>query len=100
MRGRKPAATFGRGERHLAETATIATNNGVYVVESLRVGLYYFLEDNDVVIATSNGFMKMELDVAETIAAEFGGIINDFKQNKRDGREPMDSRAIGNMLGV
>ena len=100
MRGRKPAATFGRGERHLAETATVATNNGVYVVESLRVGLYYFLEGDQVVIATSGGFMKMELDVAETMAAEFGGIINDFKKNKRDGREPMDSRAIGVMLGV
>ena len=100
MRGKKPAATFGKCKRHVAENATIATNHGVYVVESLRVGLYYFLEDDQVVIATSEGFMKMELDVAETMAAEFGGIISDYKQTKRDGREPMGSRAIGNMLGV
>lgn len=98
MRGRKPVAVFVYENRHMAETATIATNKGVYVVESLCNGLYYFLEDDNVIMATSGGHMRVDLETAETIASELSGIIADFRKDKREGRKPMTTRNISKML--
>lgn len=99
-RGKKPIAVFGYENKHIDYTARVATNKGVYVVESLKNGLYYFLEDGQVVIATSAGHMRINLETAELIAGELGGIIADFKENQREHRVQMDSRAISKMLEV
>ena len=98
--GRKPIAVFGYENKHIDYTARVATNKCVYVVESLKNGLYYFLEDGQVVIATSAGHMRINLETAELIAGELGGIIADFKENQREHRVQMDSRAISKMLEV
>lgn len=98
MRGKKPVAIFGYANRHMAETATIATNKGIYVVESLCGGLYYFLEDEQVIIASSGGHMRVDLETAEMIASELAGIIADYKADKREGRKPMNTRQISKML--
>ena len=96
--GRKPIAVFGYENRHIDYTARVATNNGVYVVESLKNGLYYFLDDGQVVIATSAGHMRIDIDTAELIAGELAGIIADYKANEREHRVQMNSRAISKML--
>lgn len=100
MRGRKPVAVFGYENKHIDYTARVATNKGIYVVESLKNGLYYFLDDGQVVIATSAGHMRIDLETAELIASELGGIISDHKANQREHRVQMDSRAISKMLEV
>ena len=99
-RGRKPAAVFGYENKHIDYTARVATNKGMYVVESLKNGLYYFLDEGQVVIATSAGHMRVDMDVAELIASELGGIIADYKNDQREHRVQMDSRAISKMLEV
>ena len=98
--GRKPIAVFGYENKHIDYTARVATNKGVYVVESLKNGLYYFLKDGQVSIATSAGHMRINLETAELIAGELGGIIADFKESQREHRVQMDSRAISKMLEV
>ena len=100
MRGRKPIAVFGYENKHIDYTARVATNKGIYVVESLRNGLYYFLDEGQVVIATSGGHMRVDMDVAELIASELAGIIADYKNDQREHRVQMDSRAISKMLEV
>lgn len=99
-RGRKPIAVFGYENKHIDYTARVATNKGIYVVESLRNGLYYFLDGDQVVIATSAGHMRINLETAELIAGELCGIIADYKESKRENRVQMDSRAISKMLEV
>jgi len=100
MRGRKPIAVFGYENKHIDYTARVATNKGIYVVESLRNGLYYFLEGEQVVIATSAGHMRVDIETAELIASELGGIISDFRNDQHEHRVQMDSRAISKMLEV
>ena len=46
-RGRKTPIEIGISTRHIAELATSATSMGIYTVESLKGGIYYFLEDDD-----------------------------------------------------
>lgn len=99
-RGRKPAATFGSREQRINEMATRASNKGIYTVESLREGLIYFIEEDTVIIASSCGFMKCDLNVAELIANELSEVIEDVKQHRRDHRKLMDARHIGKMLEV
>ena len=91
--GRKPIAVFGYENKHIDYTARVATNKGIYVVESLRNGLYYFLDDGQVVIATSGGYMRIDMETAELISSELAGIIHDFKVDQREHRTPMSSRA-------
>ena len=100
MRGRKTVATFGNTNKHMAETATIATSKGIYVVESLLNGLYYFLDGDECVVATSAGYMRIELETAKTIAKELTGIVDDYKAVRRSGRKPVSERAISKMLEV
>lgn len=99
-RGRKPIAVFGYENRHIDYTARVATNKGIYVVESLRNGLYYFLDDGEVVIATSAGHMRIDIQTAELIADELAGIIRDYKVDQREKRMQMGSRDISRMLEV
>ena len=99
-RGRKPIAVFGYENKHIDYTARVATNKGIYVVESLRNGLYYFLDDGEVVIATSAGHMRIDIQTAELIADELAGIIRDYKVDQREKRMQMGSRDISRMLEV
>ena len=99
-RGRKPVAVFGYENKHIDYTARVATNKGIYVVESLKNGLYYFLDDGEVVIATSAGHMRIDIETAELIVSELGGIIADYKANQREHRVQMNSREISKMLEV
>ena len=100
MRGRKSPIEVCFHNKHIAETATTASNMGIYTVESLKPGLYYFLEDESVVIATCRGCIKMDLSMAELFADELKDIIQDFKSDIQEGRRPMDTRAISKMLEV
>ena len=63
-------------------------------------GLYYFLDDGQVVIATSGGHMRIDMETAELISSELAGIIHDFMVDQREHRTPMSSREIGKMLEV
>lgn len=99
-RGRKTPIEIGISTRHIAELATSATSMGIYTVESLKCGIYYFLEDDDIVLATSKGHIKADLKTMRTIAEEIPDIINDFTEYKRDRQKLMGSRAISKMLGV
>ena len=99
-RGKKPIAVFGYENKHIDYTARVATNKGIYVVESLRNGLYYFLDDGEVVIATSAGHMRIDIQTAELIADELAGIIRDYKVDQREKRMQMGSRDISRMLEV
>ena len=99
-RGRRPAATFCNKFINLDERATRAGNYGVYTVESLKAGLCYFFEDEKVIIATSAGFMKMDLSTAELMANEILELSKDVRRNHRDGRRPIDTRRISELLEV
>lgn len=100
MKGKKPIAVFGYANRHIDYTARVATNKGIYVVESLRNGLYYFLENDEVVIATSGGHMRLNIETAELLANELAGIINDYRNDQHENRIQMNSREISKMLEV
>lgn len=100
MRGRKPIIQFANEDKHIAEIATLATNMGIYTVESLKGGIYYFCEDDKIVIATSRGYMKTDISTAEILAEELNGIIYDFRTYMREGRKLMDTRSISKMLEV
>ena len=97
-RGRPPKLAFGPGDDHIADKATRAANVGIYTVESLSDGIYYFFENDYVTIATKRGSVKMKLSTADTIVNELSDIIRDVRQNRKDGRKPMDARSIGRML--
>ena len=100
MRGKKPPIEIGLTKRHIAELATAATNMGIYTVESLRSGIYYFLEDDKVVIATCRGHIKADIPTMQLIADELPQIIEQFLQEEREGRTLMNSREISKMLEV
>ena len=97
-RGRKPIAAFERKELHVNEMATTATNGGAYTVESLAPGLCYFMQGDTVVLASSNGYMKVHLTTAKVIASELSGIIEDYESDKRNGVVPISTRKIERML--
>lgn len=99
-KGRKPPIEIGISTRHIAETATSATSMGIYTVESLKGGIYYFLEDDNIVLATSKGHVKADIKTMELITEEIPEIISDYKQGRREDRRPMNSRAISKMLEV
>ena len=95
-RGRKSKLQFGIDHAdHIDGIATRANNMGIYTVESLIDGIYYFFEDDECVIAGTNGHMKMKIDTAEQMAQELTDIINDVRESDRT---PMSSKAIGKML--
>ena len=99
-RGRRPLIAFGTGEQHIINKATHAGNIGIYTVESLLNGVYYFFEGDRVVLATHSGYMLTTLDTAEEIAKELIDIIADVRQNQRDRRKPMNEMQISTMLEV
>ena len=98
--GRPPIATFGVHHKEIDFLATKATNIGIYTVDSLNNGICYFFENNEVVIATSGGFVKMNIETAETMADELKEIIQDVKKDAREGRTPMNAKAISKMLKI
>lgn len=95
-RGRKSKIKFGLNHPHIGEMATRANNTGAYTVESLESGIYYFCEGDEIMVATTNGHLRMKLDVAELVANEIHGIASDYRQF--EGRTPMSSRRISKML--
>ena len=97
-RGRKPIAAFERKELHVNEMATTATNSGAYTVESLAPGLCYFMQGDTVVLASSNGYMKVHLTTAHVIAEELAQILADYEADKRNGLVQMSTRDIQRML--
>lgn len=97
-RGRKSKLQFGLHHDHIDMMATRANNMGIYTVESLVNGIYYFFEDDSCVIASTNGHMMMSMDTAEQLVQELAEIIKDVRQDKRESRTPMSSKAIGKML--
>lgn len=86
-------------EKNVDCMATRANNIGVYTVDSLIGTLHYFFEGNEVVLATPNGYIKTTLDRAETIGKELVELIPEIRHGQKEGRKPMDARAIGKMLG-
>lgn len=99
-RGRKSKLLFGLNHPHIGEEATKATNTGAYTVESLEGGIYYFCEGNYITIASVSGHVRMNLDTAELVAEEINGIVKDFRQDKKEGRTPMNTRSISKMLEI
>ena len=89
---------FRRQEYRISNMATAAGNLGVKTIESLKGGIYYFFEDDEVVIATSTGSAKMKLATAEIIAEELSDMVKEFRADRREGRMPMDTREIQRML--
>lgn len=95
-RGRKSRLQFGLNNAdHMDMVATRANNMGIYTVESLMSGIYYFFEDDECVVAGTNGHVKMTIETAEKLAEELAAIITDVRENDRT---PMSSKAIGQML--
>ena len=97
-RGKRPIIDFRDSEYRIADMATVANNMGIKTVESLKSGIYYFFEDDEVVIATKRGSAKMKLSTAEMIVAELTDMINEYRADQRAGLKPMDSRKIQKML--
>lgn len=97
-RGRKPIAAFERKELHINEIATTATNSGAYTVESLAPNLCYFIQGDTVVLASSNGYMKVHITTAHVIAEELPEILKDYEADKHNGLAPMSTREIQRML--
>lgn len=85
-------------EKNVDKMATRASNDGIYTVDSFIKTLHYFFEGNEVVISTPYGYLRTSLDKAETIGNELVEIIPMVKQDLRDGRKPMNAKAIGQML--
>ena len=85
-------------KRNIDDVATRAGNMGIYTVESMVGGTTMFFEDDKVVISTQWGYLFTSIDRAEMLAKELTELIPMIRQSKRDGRRPMDSRAIGKML--
>ena len=98
MAGRPSVIEFRKKNYRIWDIANTAGNMNIYTVESLKDGIYYFLEDDYVVIATASGHMKMRLSTAETIAEELSGICKDFRTDKREGRVPLGGKEIQKML--
>lgn len=96
--GRPKTLTFGCHDIHLAEKATSAQNMGIKTVESLNESICYFFDGDEMAIASCTGFVRMKMSTAETIAKELPDMIEDVKNDQREGRKPMDSRSIGKML--
>lgn len=86
-------------EKNVETMATRASNDGIYTVDSFIKTIHYFFEGDEVVIATPYGYMRTTLDKAETIGKELLDIIPMVRDDIKQGRKPMDSRAIGKMLG-
>ena len=86
-------------EKNVEQMAARASNVGVYTVDSLIKTVHYFFEGDELVLATPNGYIMTSVDKAETICEELAEIIPMVRENEREGRKPMDSRAIGKMLG-
>lgn len=99
-RGRRPLISFGTGEQNIINKATHAGNIGIYTVESILNGIYYFFEDDHVVLATHTGYLMTTIDTVETMANELLDLISDVKQNQRDDRHPMNEIEISKMLEV
>ena len=98
-RGIKPIAIFELADTtHMNEIATSASNKGAYAVESLCPGLMYFFYGDRLAIASGKGSMTVHISTAEVIVEELADILEDYKDNLREGRTPMDSRSIGKML--
>jgi len=93
-----PLIDFRKNNYQIDAIATAANNMGIKTVESLRSGIYYFFEDDEVVIATVRGSAKMKLATAEIIVAELTDMINEFRADQKAGLKPMDSRKIQKML--
>lgn len=51
-----------------------AENQGVYTVASELRGVGYFVKDGEVAFATSDGYARMSIATAKTVAAEIAGI--------------------------
>ena len=98
MRGKNIEFGIFREKKDIENMATRAGNIGVYTVDSMVGGAHYFFEDDRVLIGTPHGFMSMSIDKAETIATEILEILPMIRQDRREGRIPMDSRSIGKML--
>jgi len=98
MRGRNIEIGIFREKRDIDSMATRATNMGIYTVESMVGNTTLFFEDEKLVIGTPFGFISMSTDKAETLAKEILELIPMVKQDRREGRTPMDSRSIGKML--
>ena len=97
-RGRKSKLEFHEyRESHndIDTKATRANNLGMYTVESLTSGIYYFFDDEKCVIAGTSGFVMMSRETAKQIADEFADIVREVNENHRT---PMSSKAIGKML--
>lgn len=97
-RGRRSKLQFGLSHEHIDTMATRANNMGIYTVESLVNGIYYFFEEDSCVIASKNGHMMMSIETAEQLAKELAEIIDDVREDRREHRKPMSSRSIGKML--
>lgn len=98
MRGRDIEIGIFHEKRNIDTMATRATNMGIFTVESMVGNTTMFFEDDKLVIGTPFGFMAMSTDKAETLAKEILELIPMYRQDRREGRTPMDSRSIGKML--
>lgn len=98
MRGKNIEIKEYPHKRDVDILATRANNMGIYTVESMVGGTQFFFEDDHVVISTKYGYIHMTIERAETIAEELLEIIPMVRQDRREGRKPMDSRSIGKML--
>lgn len=95
-RGRKSIMQFNTNRsEHMDGVATRANNMGIYTVESLMDGIYYFFDDEECVVATWSGNVRMKIETAEMMAKELSAIIRDVRGNDRT---PMSSKDIGKML--
>ena len=85
-------------DKNVACMATKASNDGMYTVDSMVGTLHYFFDDKYVTLATPNGYIRLTIERAETIAEELAEIIPMVRDDIKNNRRPMDARSIGKML--
>ena len=67
-------------QQNMTRKADKAGMHGVYSVESMKNGIWYFCADRAIVISTIDGFVWMKEETAETVANELLGILEDVKK--------------------
>ena len=60
-----------------------AEHRGIYNVESLRRGVCYMYEDDEIAIVTNRGYLLMSVETADVVAEELAGLIEDIKDMRR-----------------
>lgn len=85
-------------KRNMRTTADRAVSKGVYTVDSDVKGLYYFIEDGQIVISTAMGYVRMELDDAELMAMELIDLTEAHRKDLRVGRKCIGPRRIKELM--